>query len=100
MGLAVGVAVGLVAGLLASPTRGSVTRARLRDRAVDGSARLQSLASSTRDWATHTFDRGVSLVEQGRRALRTSHAEPLRASVGEISSMHDGSEPSSYGVTS
>ena len=100
MGLAVGIAVGLAAGFLMAPTPGSVMRGRLRDRAVDANARLQSLASSTRDWAAHTFDRGMSLVEQGRRALSTSHPESLRATVGEIASMHDGSEPSSYGVTS
>ena len=100
MGLAVGVTAGLAVGLLMAPTRGSDMRARLRDRASDGSARLQSLASSSRDWATHAIDRGLSLVEQGRRALRTSTPEPLRATVGEIASMHDGSQPSSYGVTS
>ena len=100
MGLAVGVAVGLAAGLLAAPTRGSVTRARLRDRAADTSLRLQALASSTRDRAKHAFDRGMSLIEESRSALRTTHPQPLRATVGEIASMHDGSELPTYGVTS
>jgi len=102
MGLAVGVVAGLTAGLLAAPVRGNVMRARLRTRAHDGSVRLQSLASSSRDWASHTVDRALSLIEQGRRALRTGAAEPesLHATVGEIASMHGGSQPTNYGVTS
>ena len=100
MGLALGVTAGLAAGLLAAPVRGTVMRARLRDRASDSSARLQSLASSASDWASHALDRGLSVIEQGRRALRTSEPEPLRASLGEIASMHDGSQPFDYRVTS
>ena len=101
IGLAVGIAAGLAAGLLAAPTSGSVMRARLRDRAADGSARLQSLAASSRDWAAQAYDRGLSLVEEGTRALRTKpEPEPLRATIGEIAAMHDGSQPSSFGVTS
>ena len=100
MGLALGVTAGLAVGLLAAPMRGSVMRARLREQAADGSVRLQSLASSSRDWATRAVDQGWSLIEQGRRALRTSEPEPLHATMGEIAAMHDSSQPSSYGVTS
>ena len=77
IGLAVGAAMGLVAGLLAAPMKGSAMRALLRDR-------------------------GLSLIEEGRRALRTSvtEPEPLTATLGEIASIHDGAQPSSLGATS
>lgn len=90
MGLAVGLGAGLAAGLLLAPSRGSEMRAKLRDGAADSSARLQSLASSGREWATHALDRSVSLVEAGRRALGTGSRppEPLHATVAEIASTH------------
>ena len=90
MGLAVGLGTGLAAGLLLAPSRGSDMRAKLRDGTADGRARLQSLASSGREWATHAIDRSVSLVEAGRRALGTGSraSEPLHATVAEIASTH------------
>lgn len=95
MGLAVGVAAGLTAGLLAAPMRGSDMRANLRDRAVDGSARLQSLTSSGRGWAFDAIERALLLIEQGRRAFQTrtprvAMTEPvtLTASLGEIAQLH------------
>lgn len=94
MGLAIGVAAGLAAGLLAAPMRGSDMRANLRDRAAGGSARLQSLASSSRGWALQALDRGLMLIEEGRRAFQTSStpqiAEPQRltATLGEIAQTH------------
>jgi gas vesicle protein len=100
MGLALGVTAGLALGLLAAPMRGSAMRARLRDRAAERGTRLQSLASSSRDWAAQALERGWSLLEQGRRALRTTEAAPLHATMGEIATMHNGTQPSSYGVTS
>ena len=77
IGLAVGTAIGLVAGLLAAPMKGGAMRAQLRDR-------------------------GVSLFEEVRRALRTSvtEPEPLTATLGEIASIHGGVQPSSLGATS
>ncbi len=96
MGLAVGVAVGLAAGLLAAPMRGSDMRANLRERAADGSGRLQSLASSYQRWALQALDRGVMLIEEGRRAFDTTPTtriaeQPvmLTATLGEIAQMHD-----------
>lgn len=94
MGFAIGMAAGLTAGLLAAPMRGRDMRASIRQRAVDGNARLQSLAESGRSWAQHTADRAVSLVEEGRRALstrgvRTSEPQPLTASLGDIATMHE-----------
>lgn len=100
VGLAIGVTVGLAAGFLTAPLRGTAMRARLRDRAAEGGVRLQSLASSSRDWAAHALNRASSVIDEGRRALRTTRPEPLRATVGEIASMHEGAQPSSYGVTS
>jgi gas vesicle protein len=101
MGLAVGVAAGLAAGLLAAPMRGTDMRANLRSRAADGSARLQTLASSSRDWAQHAIERATLLVEEGRRAFNTgdtslSEPAPLTASLGEIAQFHSGGEPISY----
>src|SRR5688572_33085013 len=95
MGLAVGIVAGLAAGLLAAPMRGTDMRANLRSRAVDGSARLQTLASSGRGWAQQALDRGMMLLEEGRRAFRTSPtvatsstSAPLTASLGEIAQFH------------
>src|SRR5688500_12480397 len=85
MGFAVGVAAGVAAGLLAAPMRGSEMRATLRERTTDGSARLQSLATSSRGWAQGALDRALSLIEQGRRAFATrtaSEPAPLTATLG------------------
>lgn len=101
IGLAVGIAAGLTAGLLAAPMRGSDMRANLRDRVGDGSVRLQSLASSGREWARQALDRGLMLWDEGRRAFDTPKAsralqpaEPmtLTATLGEIAQTH-GSVP-------
>jgi gas vesicle protein len=91
MGLAIGVAAGLTAGLLAAPMRGSQMRAALRERAGDGSVRLQSMAASGRDWAQHAMDRAMALIDEGRRAFQTSRMvepAPLTATLGEIAQMH------------
>ena len=91
MAFACGIAAGLTAGLLAAPMRGSEMRATLRERATDGNARLQSLATSGRDWAQGAFDRALSLIEEGRRAFATrtaSEPAPLTATLGEIAQMH------------
>ena len=98
MGLAVGLAAGMTAGLLAAPMRGSDMRANLRDRAADGSARLQSFASSGRGWAFDAIERALLLIEEGRRAFQTTPALPagvtterpvvLTASLGEIAQLH------------
>lgn len=91
MGLAVGLAVGAAAGLLATPMRGAAMRASLRSRADDA------------------FDRGMMLIEEGRRVFSTTPAtvspfenEPsvLRAPLGEIAEMHAGSALSSLEVRS
>ena len=106
MGLAAGVVVGVAAGLLAAPMRGTEMRSRLRERAIDGSARLQSLADSSRGWATDAMHRLTCLIEEGRQALRTSSSAssssmstgsaPLTASLGELAQFHS-SEPMSGG---
>ena len=84
MGLAVGLAAGVAAGLLAAPMRGTDMRANLRSRA-DGA-----------------LDRGLMLLEEGRRAFRTGRgpaavaAPPqLTATLGEIAQMHSSDELSS-----
>lgn len=94
IGLGVGVAAGLAAGLLAAPMRGTEMRATLRNRAADGGARLQTLASSSRDWASQTIDRGMLLFEEGRRAFNVNRGRaagepaPLTATLGEIAQLH------------
>ena len=86
MGLAVGLAAGVAAGLLAAPMRGSDMRASLRAR------------------ADNALDRGMMLVEEGRRAFQTgrqslapaaSGAAPLTATLGEIAELHSSDELSS-----
>jgi hypothetical protein len=86
MGLVVGLAVGAAGALLAAPMRGSDLRASLRSRA-DGA-----------------IDRGLRLLEEGRRAFRTSSAAPamstsgssLTAPLGEIAEWHSPNEFSSF----
>jgi gas vesicle protein len=75
MGLAVGLAAGAAAALLAAPMRGTEMRARLRSRADDA------------------MGRGLEVIEQGRRALRTRTATDdsptaLTATLGEIAEIH------------
>ena len=91
MGLAVGLAAGVAAGLLAAPMRGTDMRARLRSRADDA------------------LDRGMMLIEEGRRAFRTATpsadtaAMPtgaLTATMGEIAQLHSTDELSSFGERS
>lgn len=83
MGLAVGLAAGVAAGLLAAPMRGADMRANLRSRA-DGA-----------------LDRGLLLLEEGRRAFGTGRGTsagagvitapaPLTATLGEIAQIHSG----------
>jgi gas vesicle protein len=102
MGLAVGVAAGVAAGLLAAPMRGTDMRAGLRTRAADGGARLQTLASSSRDWAQHAIERATTLFGEGRRAFNTSTASPmtpapLTASLGEIANFQTDQQRSDEG---
>jgi hypothetical protein len=89
MGLAVGMAAGVAAGLLAAPMRGAEMRASLRTRA-DGA-----------------LDRGLQLLEEGRRAFRTGRGTtadaaidaapvPLTATLGEIAQIHSSNSLSSY----
>jgi gas vesicle protein len=80
MGVAVGLAAGAAAGLLAAPMRGSDMRASLRSRA-DGA-----------------LDRGLNLLDEGRRAFNRSgvHAavpETLTATLADIAQTHPGVGP-------
>ena len=76
VGIGLGLLAGAAAGLLLAPRRGTEIRASLRARA---------------DLA---LERGMSLLEEGRRALRTSQSDespaPLTATLGEIAQMHSG----------
>ena len=77
IGLGLGLVAGVAAGLLLAPMRGSQMRQSLRSRA-DGA-----------------LDRGMSLIEEGRRAFRTrrlgaqSESAPLTATVGEIAGNYE-----------
>jgi hypothetical protein len=73
MGLGVGLLAGAAAGLLMAPMRGSEMRSSLRAR------------------TDQALDRGMRLIEEGRRALRTTPAPgPLTATLGEIAQLHTG----------
>lgn len=75
LGLGLGLLAGAAAGLLLAPMRGAQMRSSLRAR------------------ADHALDRGIRLIEEGRRALRTSEPPtppPLTATLGEIAEMHTG----------
>jgi len=91
MGLAVGLAAGVAAGLVAAPMRGTDLRATLRSRA-DGA-----------------LERGMRLLDEGRRVFRTrmtsagrstTEATPLTATLGEIAQLHSTNELSSLGARS
>lgn len=86
MGLALGLAAGAAAGLLAAPMRGAALRSSLRSRADDA------------------LDRGLMLIEEGRRLFNTSapvrEPDVLRATLGEIAEMHAGPGLSSLGARS
>jgi hypothetical protein len=100
LGVAVGLATGAAAALLVTPMRGSDMRANLRARADEAR------------------DRGLSLIEEGRRALRTRMGgsdpadaaalsgisatpdAPLSATLGEIAQMHSGDDVASLGARS
>jgi gas vesicle protein len=79
MGMAVGLVAGVAAGLLTAPMRGADMRANLRSR------------------ADNALDRGMMLLEEGRRAFRTGQSAAadttpgaLTATLGEIAQMHSG----------
>lgn len=80
LGLGVGIAAGVAAGLLVAPMRGADMRRSLRSRADDA------------------VDRGLMLLEEGRRAFRTRGTAPtpgtvpLAATLGEIAEMHSGND--------
>jgi gas vesicle protein len=74
LGLGLGLLAGAAAGLLWAPMQGRQLRESLRSRAEGA------------------FDRGLRLIDEGRRALQTSSATPgpLTATMGEIAEMHTG----------
>jgi hypothetical protein len=76
LGVGIGMLAGVAAGLLVAPMRGNQMRESLRSRA-DGA-----------------LDRGLKLLEDGRRAFRTRRAAsgtPLTAPLGEIAQTGRGS---------
>jgi gas vesicle protein len=103
IGLAVGVAAGVAAGLLMAPMRGRELRQTLRDRAADGSARLQSLASQGRTWCEQAIDRSQELLEIGRRAFEESRSASatsgMRPAMSEVASRHHGMRGGIHGET-
>lgn len=85
LGLGVGLIAGAAAGLLMAPMRGREMRGALRSR----SERLRTRADQA-------YDRGMMLLEEGRRAFRTTRNAagentPLTATLGEIAQIHSGS---------
>lgn len=102
-GVCAGAAVGAAIGLVAAPMRGSELRGKLQRYASQGGDQLSSLIASGRSLAEDALHQATSLIEQGRRALRTSvpsgvsparaTSEPLTASVAEISGNRRFDEP-------
>jgi gas vesicle protein len=100
--LAAGLCAGAVAGaalaLIFAPMRGSEMRRSVRSYASQGGERLSQLMESGRCLAEDAIDRASTLIDEGRRALRTSGTspssspsasspQPLTASVADISGM-------------
>lgn len=97
--LAAGLCAGAVAGaalaLVFAPMRGSDMRRSVRSYASQGGERLSQLMESGRCLAEDTIHRASALIDEGRRALRTtstsaspssaSSPQPLTASVADIS---------------
>jgi gas vesicle protein len=84
LGVGVGLLVGAAAGLILAPMRGGQMRASLRSR------------------ADHAWQQGMMLLEEGRRALRTTTApaegerQSLTATLGEIAQRHSGSAADTF----
>jgi gas vesicle protein len=89
---------GAALALVFAPMRGTEMRSSIRRYASDGSDRLSRMMDSGRSVAEDAMHRAASLIEQGRKALRTgsgltsvssgtnqSSSQALTASVAEIS---------------
>ena len=78
LGVAFGLLAGAAAGLLMAPMRGDRMRHSLRER------------------ADQARQRGMALLEEGRRAFRATRESgetgPLTATLGDIARMHSGRE--------
>jgi gas vesicle protein len=100
--LAAGLCAGAVAGaalaLVFAPMRGSDMRRSVKGYASQGGERLSQLMESGRCLAGDAISRASELIDEGRRAFRTSSRsaslssassspQPLTASVAEISGM-------------
>jgi gas vesicle protein len=98
-GLCAGAAAGAALALIFAPMRGSEMRDSVRRYASTGGERLSHLIEGGRCAAEDAINRVSSLIEEGRRAFRTSSdlsasgsssyssSQPLTASVAEISGM-------------
>ncbi len=93
-GLVAGACLGAAVALLYAPMRGAAMRSSLRDYAGQGAQRLTDLLEDGRSLAEDAVHRAASLIDEGRRAFRTSAgasgatgspSQPLTASVAEIS---------------
>ena len=95
LGVGVGLLVGAAAGLVFAPMRGGQMRATLRSRGGEIGATLRSRADQARQ-------QGLRLLEEGRRAFRTTNApiegetRTLTATLGEIAQFHTGSPADTY----
>ena len=88
------VAAAIAAGLLLAPANGSTTRARLRGRAAEAGSRLRRYAEAVYDRMQQSRQIGPA-----RRLAEPQEpsAEPLTATIGEITSA---TQPSQWGATS
>ena len=62
--------------------------------------RGSQMRESLRSRADQALDRGMALLEEGRRAFRTRVSSedtgPLTATAGEIAQIHSGNNPATY----
>jgi gas vesicle protein len=97
-GLCAGACVGAAVALIFAPMRGTEMRNSVRNYASQGGERLSRLVESGRCLAEDAFNQAAGVIEEGRRAFRTSRdaassspssrtyssPQPLTASVAEI----------------
>lgn len=94
-GLCAGACAGAALALIFTPMRGSDMRSSVRSYASQGGARLSELLESGRCLAEDAVHQASALIEQGRRAFRTSPGLSA-ASSGSSSSRSSMSSSSSF----
>jgi hypothetical protein len=79
--------------LIFTPMRGSDVRSSVRSYASQGGARLSELLESGRCLAEDAAHQASALIEEGRRAFRTSRASSSGSSSSMSASSYSSSQP-------